>query len=59
IYYNEIAFCNILGDFLIYFRLPYINYNTEYFTRLIAISYPIIYYNLDTFDYLNNDSTLI
>lgn len=59
IYYNEMAFRNILGFFPTYMRPPFVDCDDECFSRLKTVGYHVIYYDLDTFDYLNDDPTLI
>jgi hypothetical protein len=59
IYYNEMAFRNILGFFPTYFRPPYVDCDSNCFARLTSVGYHVIYYDLDTFDYLNDDPNLI
>jgi Polysaccharide deacetylase len=59
VYYNEIAFQSILGYFPTYLRPPYVDCDTECFSRLSTVGYHAIYYDLDTFDYLNDDPNLI
>ena len=53
------AFRNILGFFPTYMRPPYVDCDDECFTRLEDVGYHVIYYDLDTFDYLNDDPNLI
>lgn len=59
IYYNEMAFRNILGLFPTYLRPPYVDCDSTCFARLVATGYHVIYYDLDTFDYLNDAPNLI
>ncbi len=59
IYYNEMALRNILGIFPTYFRPPYVECDTDCVSRLTTLGYHSIFYDLDTFDYLNDDPNLI
>ena len=59
VYYNEMAFRNILGYFPTYLRPPYVDCDSQCFSRLATVGYHALYYDLDTFDYLNDDPTLI
>ena len=59
IYYNEMAFRNILGFFPTYFRPPYVDCDSNCFARLKTVGYHVIYYDLNTFDYLNDGPNLI
>ena len=59
IYYNEMAFCNILGFFPTYFRPPYVDRDSTCFSRLKTAGYHVLYYDLDTFDYVNDSPSLI
>jgi hypothetical protein len=59
VYYNEMAFRNILGYFPTYFRPPYVDCDDNCFARLTTVGYHVMYYDLDTFDYLNDAADLI
>lgn len=53
------AFRNILGFFPTYMRPPYVDCDNACFSRLKTLGYHPIYYDLDTFDYLNDAPDLI
>jgi peptidoglycan/xylan/chitin deacetylase (PgdA/CDA1 family) len=55
IYYNEMAFRNILGFFPQYMRPPYSSCNTNCQKFLADTGYHVIYFDLDTEDYLHDD----
>lgn len=61
IYYNEIAFNNILGFFPTYLRPPYSDCDeaSGCESDLADLGYHIIYFDLDTEDYLMDDPNLI
>lgn len=59
IHYNEMALRNILGFFPQYMRPPYSNCNTACQDFLAATGYHIVYFNLDSEDYLYNDRNTI
>jgi hypothetical protein len=60
-YYNEIAFNNILGFFPTYMRPPYSDCDTSSGCQqmLAALGYHVIYFDLDTEDYLRDAPDLI
>ncbi|KAH8780439.1 glycoside hydrolase/deacetylase [Hyaloscypha finlandica] len=58
-YYNEMAFRNVLGFFPTYMRPPYSECNNETQAMLYDMGYHVVYYNIDSNDYLNDDPTLI
>ncbi|KAI9776703.1 MAG: hypothetical protein M1839_009430 [Geoglossum umbratile] len=58
-YYNEMAFRNILGYFPTYMRPPYSQCSITCENRMSTLGYHIIYFDMDTQDYLNDDPTLI
>jgi peptidoglycan/xylan/chitin deacetylase (PgdA/CDA1 family) len=59
IYYNEMAFRNILGFFPQYMRPPYSSCTTACEQFLEQAGYHVIYFDLDSEDYLNDDPHLI
>ncbi|KAF2667914.1 glycoside hydrolase/deacetylase [Microthyrium microscopicum] len=59
IYYNEMAFRNLLGYFPTYMRPPYSSCTSACSTFLGTAGYHICYFDLDTEDYLHNDPTQI
>jgi hypothetical protein len=58
-YNNEIAINNILGFFPTYMRPPYSSCSTACQTDLENLGYHIIYFDLDTEDYLHNSPSQI
>jgi peptidoglycan/xylan/chitin deacetylase (PgdA/CDA1 family) len=58
-YYNEMAFNNILGKFPTYMRPPYSDCTGQCETDLAALGYHIVYFDLDTEDYLLDAPNLI
>jgi peptidoglycan/xylan/chitin deacetylase (PgdA/CDA1 family) len=58
-YNNEIAFNNILGKFPTYMRPPYSSCTAACQTALATLGYHIIYFDLDSEDYLHDDPTQI
>jgi hypothetical protein len=59
IYYNEMAFRNILGVIPTYMRPPYSSCDTACSTLLGTLGYHVTYFDLDTQGYLHDDPTLI
>ncbi|KAH8748555.1 hypothetical protein F5882DRAFT_311323, partial [Hyaloscypha sp. PMI_1271] len=59
IYYNEISFRNILGFFPMYIRPLYSEYDNNTQAILSNIGYHVIYYNINSSNYLNDDPSLI
>ena len=57
--YNEIAIRNVLGFFPTYFRPPYVNCNGDCLSLAGNQGYPVIGFNLDTKDLLNDAPNLI
>lgn len=57
LYYNEMAFRNILGYFPQYMRPPYSSCNAACQSFLATAGYHVIYFDLDTEDYLHNTDT--
>ncbi|KUJ12994.1 glycoside hydrolase/deacetylase [Mollisia scopiformis] len=59
--YNEMAFRNIFGFFPTYLRPPYgyCSGSSNCSPYLTSMGYHIIYWDVDTKDYLNDDPTLI
>ncbi|KAI9764612.1 MAG: hypothetical protein M1840_008346 [Geoglossum simile] len=57
--YNEMAIRNILGFFPTYMRPPYSQCDLECETQMNTLGYHIVYFDLDTQDYLNDSPTLI
>lgn len=57
--YNEMAFNNILGYFPTYMRPPYSECNATCGDILATLGYHVIYFDVDTAGYLNDDPTLI
>jgi hypothetical protein len=58
-YNNEIAFNNILGKFPTYMRPPYSSCTSACQTVLATLGYHVIYFDLDSEDYLHDDPTQI
>ncbi|KAH0565378.1 hypothetical protein GP486_001227 [Trichoglossum hirsutum] len=58
-YYNEMAFRNILGYFPTYMRPPFSQCSLACESMLDSLGYHITYFDLDTQDYLNDSPTLI
>jgi peptidoglycan/xylan/chitin deacetylase (PgdA/CDA1 family) len=58
-YYNEMAFNNILGLFPTYMRPPYSSCNSACEAAMAALGYHIVYFDLDTEDYLHDDPNQI
>jgi peptidoglycan/xylan/chitin deacetylase (PgdA/CDA1 family) len=58
-YYNEMAFNNILGLFPTYMRPPYSSCTSACEADMAALGYHIVYFDLDTEDYLHDDPNLI
>ncbi|KAI3337300.1 carbohydrate-binding module family 18 [Xylariaceae sp. AK1471] len=60
IYWNEIAFNDILGYFPTYMRPPYSICPTKTCgAQLATLGYHVVYFDLDTEGYLNDDPTMI
>jgi hypothetical protein len=59
IYYNEMAFRNILGVIPTYLRPPYSSCNTTCSNHLKNMGYHATYFDLDTEGYLNDSPELI
>lgn len=59
IYFNEIALADLLGYFPAYFRFPHSESNDTLDALLGVLGYHIIYYDLNTDGYDNDDPTLI
>jgi peptidoglycan/xylan/chitin deacetylase (PgdA/CDA1 family) len=59
IYYNEMAFRNILGFFPQYMRPPYSSCNGACQDFLASTGYHVIYFDLDSEDYLHDDQNQI
>lgn len=57
--YNEIAFNDILGFFPTYMRPPYSSCTTACETDMATLGYHIVYFDLDTEDYLHDSPDLI
>lgn len=57
--WNEMAFSDILGYFPTYMRPPYSICSPVCETVLSKLGYHIVYFDLDTQDYLNDDVSLI
>ncbi|KAL3421195.1 chitin deacetylase [Phlyctema vagabunda] len=53
-YYNEMALRNILGFIPTYMRPPFVDCDSDCFSRLKDLGYHAIYYDIDTFDYAND-----
>lgn len=58
-YYNEIALNDILGVFPTYMRPPFSSCDTNCEADLKTLGYHIVYFDLDTEDYLLDDPNLI
>ncbi|TGO34687.1 hypothetical protein BHYA_0186g00170 [Botrytis hyacinthi] len=58
-YYNEMAFRNILGYFPTYMRPPYSECNATCGDLMADLGYHVTYFDLDTAGYLNDAATLI
>lgn len=57
--WNEIARSAVLGYFPTYMRPPYAACRAACQTVMGQLGYHIVYYNIDTKDYLNDDASLI
>ncbi|KAF2671736.1 glycoside hydrolase/deacetylase [Microthyrium microscopicum] len=58
-YHNEVALNNILGFFPTYMRPPYSSCTNACQKDLADLGYHVIYFDLDTEDYLNDDPNKI
>jgi peptidoglycan/xylan/chitin deacetylase (PgdA/CDA1 family) len=58
IYYNEMAFRNILGFFPTYLRPPYSECDNDTQAMLYDMGYHIVYYNIDSNGKLNPGSVV-
>lgn len=58
-YYNEMAFNNILGLFPTYMRPPYSSCTSACEADMATLGYHIVYFDLDTEDYLHDDPNQI